>query len=370
MDRKERVRARDLGEFGLIDRLDAIVRHPPNPRLILGIGDDAAAWEPEPDTITVATTDCLIEGVHFDLATTSWTDLGWKAMAENLSDVAAMGCRPRYALIGMALPGDRPTEDAEALYRGVAECGAEYECVIVGGDTVASPIVSLHVTVVGESEPVQGGSPLLRRSSAQPGDSIAVTGPLGGSAAGLRLLKQGARPEARGVGGTRSHELGGEPKGPAPTGTIRASRLVEAHLRPRPRVAAGLALVEAGVRCSIDISDGLLADLEHICERSSVGAEIDLPRIPIHPDAVAEFGAEAESLALNGGEDYELIAVGSGARVAAASNLLARQGQSPLTVIGTIIASADQRGMVRIRNAKGQVMKVDGVGYQHFVAPR
>src|SRR5437870_12467746 len=126
-------RVGDLGEFGLIERLDAIVGSASKSRLIIGMGDDAAAWAPEPDTVTVATTDCLIQGVHFDLATTSWADLGWNARAENLSDVAAMGCRPRYALICLALPSECPIEDAEALYRGFAECGAEYDCAVVGG---------------------------------------------------------------------------------------------------------------------------------------------------------------------------------------------------------------------------------------------
>jgi thiamine-monophosphate kinase len=341
---RELVRVGDLGEFGLIKRLDAIVRESSNPRLLFGIGDDAAAWEPEPGTVTVATTDCLIEGVHFDLATTSWTDLGWKALAENLSDVAAMGCRPRYALIGLALPNDRLLEDAEALYRGFAQCGAEYNCSIVGGDTVASPIVSLHVTVVGESLPSVDEPRLLKRSSAQPGDSVAVTGPLGGSAAGLRLLQRGPGREAR----------------RAPD-----EALIESHLRPRPRVIVGLALVEAGIRCAIDVSDGLLADLGHICERSYVNAEIDLARIPIDPAVVAEFRSEATDFALSGGEDYELIAVGPEACLEQASTTLSELGEPALIIIGTIVSS-DDHGTVQIRNADGQPLKLGRAGYEHF----
>lgn len=354
------MRVRDLGEFKLIDRLEAVVRLPASSRLILGIGDDAAAWEPEPGTVTVATTDCLIEGVHFDLATTSWTDLGWKVLAENLSDVAAMGCRPRYALIGLAISNDRALVDVESLYRGLAECGAEYECAIVGGDTVASPILALHVTVVGESLPAREETPLLRRSTAQSGDSIAVTGPLGGSAAGLRLLQQGLRREAPGMNreATRPWRL-----------PPHASPLIEAHLRPRPRVSAGLALVEAGIRCAIDVSDGLLADLGHICERSNVDAEIDLARVPLYPQAEREFGLEAATLALSGGEDYELIAVGLHGRLAQASDALSRRGEPALTIIGSIVAASNQ-GAVRVRDAKGQLLNVEQAGYEHFVAVR
>src|SRR5881398_1334444 len=111
-----------VGEFNLIERLTGVLGRPDAPGLLLGIGDDAAAWRPTPGTVTVATADALVEGVHFDLETTSWTDLGWKALAENISDVAAMGCEPRYALVTLGLPGTTDPIDAEALYGGMREC--------------------------------------------------------------------------------------------------------------------------------------------------------------------------------------------------------------------------------------------------------
>lgn len=340
------MRVAAIGEFALIDRLAGLVGPSANPGLLMGIGDDAAVWDPEPGTLTVATTDCLVEGVHFDLRTTSWADLGWKALAENLSDIAAMGCRPRYALVGLAIPSDHVVADVEALYRGLAECGATYGCAIVGGDTVHAPIVVLNVTVAGESLPGAGHELLLLRSAAKPGDAVAVTGPLGGSAAGLRLLAQGPRRGAE------------------------ESRLAEVHLRPKPRITAGLALVEAGVRCAIDVSDGLLADLGHVCERSDVDAEIYVPRVPVHPDVLARFGQEAPSLALTGGEDYELIAVGSPAALERASQLLADRGEPPLVTVGDVLARQAARPAVRVRGAGGQLVNFERAGYQHFAASR
>src|SRR5438309_1643085 len=135
-----------LGEFELIARVTALLDQNGGPSLLVGVGDDAAAWVPTPDTITVATTDALVEGVHFDLATTGWVDLGWKAMAENVSDVAAMGCQPRYALIALGLPPDPAVADVEDLYRGIAACAANYGFAVVGGDVVRAPRVVIHVT--------------------------------------------------------------------------------------------------------------------------------------------------------------------------------------------------------------------------------
>src|SRR5207244_1279802 len=137
-----------LGEFSLIDRLAGVLGPPRVPGLLLGIGDDAAAWRPTPGSVTVATMDALVQGVHFDLATTSWTDLGWKAIAENVSDVAAMGCGSRYALVALALPIDVDPADVEALYSGMRECADAYGCAVVGGDTVSAPLVVISVTLI------------------------------------------------------------------------------------------------------------------------------------------------------------------------------------------------------------------------------
>jgi len=175
-----------LGEFGLIDRLarilNASVRDPLRPESsgAIGIGDDAALWEPTPGYREVLTTDALIDGVHFRHTTTSWRDLGWKALAENVSDIAAMGATPTRAFVTLALRPDTLVSDLVQLYEGMAEHARAYHFEIAGGDTVSSPVTMLSITVVGE---LAGNG--LRRGAGQPGDLLAVTGTLGGSAGGL-----------------------------------------------------------------------------------------------------------------------------------------------------------------------------------------
>jgi thiamine-monophosphate kinase len=339
-----------VGEFGLINRLATRLESTRPKNLRVGIGDDAAAWLPTPGTLTVATTDALVEGVHFDLATTSWCDLGWKALAENVSDIAAMGCQPRYALIALGAHQDQPVADLESLYDGLAECAEAYGCAVVGGDVVYAPCVVIQVTLVGESQPThdQGSDPaLLRRSAARPGDTLAVTGPLGASAAGLRLLAASA-----------------------PRLTSRRSQvedaLVAAHCRPQPRVTAGLALVDAGVRCAIDVSDGLVADVGHLCELSGVDAEIEVDRVPIHPAAATRFAEEAREMALSGGEDYELICAAPEEVLERASEMLRMRGEPPLLRIGSVVAQAGPEPSVRVRDAAGLLVPIGRAGYQHF----
>lgn len=336
-----------LGEFELIDRLCAILGNERDDQLVVGIGDDAAAWKPSPGRLLTATTDALVEGVHFSLDTTRWEDLGWKALAENVSDIAAMGCRPRYALIALALPGETALADVEALYDGLRECGEAFDCLVVGGDTVHAPLLVVHVTVIGESLPVAGdGTPLLTRSAARPGDLLAVTGPLGASAAGLRLLSENVE-----------FELADAP-------------LLAAHRRPVPRVVAGLTLVEAGVRCGIDVSDGLLADVGHLCERSGYDAEIDAIRVPVHEAALARYGEAALDMALSGGEDYELVCAGSRDALAQASARLVDLGEPPLTLIGSIVERRGERPEVWLIGPNGVADHVVGGGYQHFGGQR
>jgi thiamine-monophosphate kinase len=341
----------DVGEFGLIARLAAALGPPEDPSVLVGIGDDAAAWMPSPGTLTVATTDSLVEGVHFDLRTTSWTDLGWKALAENVSDVAAMGCRPRYALVALGLPGGHRAADVEELYGGLRECAQAFGCAVVGGDVVRAPCVVLQVTLLGESLSVSSstdGRPLLERSGARPGDVVAVTGPLGGSAAGLRLLTAERQPTNL--------------RGPA-------EALLRAHRRPTPRVAAGIALVEAGVRCAIDVSDGLVADVGHICERSGVDAEIWVDQVPVHPDARAVFGEEALTMALAGGEDYELVCAGPLDIVARASDMLVERGEGAPIVLGSIRDRSGPEPRVSVIDRTGNPIVIPRGGYQHFGAP-
>ena len=307
-----------VGEFALIDRLK---RSSTGTVLILvvGIGDDAAAWQPTPGTLTVATTDALIEGVHFDLSTTSWADLGWKALAENVSDVAAMGCRPRYALIALGLPDGVAVGSMEELYRGLQECATAFGCHVVGGDVVASPSVIISVTLLGESLPTSrgddappclGGQRLARRCDSNHGPA-------------RRFGRRLAYPPRR--------------HAPPRCGHRRASPSPLAPDAPR---RGGLALVEAGVRCAIDVSDGLVADVQHICERSGLDAEIQAESVPVHGAARAVFSGASLDMALSGGEDYELVCTGSAQTLARASDILVSRGEPPLVTLGRIVDRA------------------------------
>lgn len=325
---------RDLGEFGLISRLQARIeaRQGGLARLELGIGDDAAVWLPTPGARQVITTDALVQGIHFEHATTGWRDLGWKALAVNVSDLAAMGATPRHALVTLAVPGEAPVDDLLALYDGMLDLCEQFELQLGGGDVVAGPILMLSVTAVGEVR----GEP-LRRDAGRPADLVAVTGDLGASAGGLRLLQAGRRP----------------PDGP--------ERLFQAHLRPLPRVAEGLALAAAGVRCGMDLSDGLLGDLGHICERSDLGAEIEVERLPLDPALRDEIGDEALALAIGGGEDYELLCTAPAAVMARARSALARLG-TPLTSVGRLVPG---RG-VRLLDARGREVSPGQPSWDHF----
>jgi thiamine-monophosphate kinase len=330
--------ASELGEFGLIERLRAALPPAADARLLVGIGDDAAAWR-SGGGCALATTDTMVAGVHFLPGRVAWRDVGWKALAVNISDIAAMGGTPAFALVTLCLPPDAQVEDIDALYAGLAACAEAYGVTIAGGDIVAAPVFVITVALTGDAALGADGSPaLLRRDGARPGDAIAVTGALGGSAGGLRALLEDAEP--------------------AP----ESAALIERHMRPRPRVDAGRAAIAAGVRCGIDISDGLAQDLGHVCRASGVGAELWLPRVPLDPALVARYPADAQSIAAGGGEDYELILVANEGAIRAAEAALG----SPLTIVGRIIEGA---GMVHARDEQGREVPVTA-GWDHLARER
>lgn len=332
----------ELGEFGLIDRLGRLLggadrdplRPPSDGEIVLG--DDAALWQPTPGRSEVLTTDALVEGVHFRLQTTDWRDLGWKALAANLSDVAAMGARPRRAFITIGVPGQTRIADLEALYEGIHDLADRYEVVVAGGDTVTAPLVLLSVSVVGELK-----GPGLRRGAAQAGDLLAVTGPLGASAGGLELLESGGSP--------RDDD---------------ERTLAAAHRRPEPRVREGLLLVEAGVRCGMDLSDGLLGDATKLAHASDLGAMLDRDGIPVHPALERRFGDRARDLALAGGEDYELLIAAPTEVLERASRALAAAGLRPLTLVGGL--TSDEPSRVRVVDRTGQVVRSPARSWDHF----
>jgi thiamine-monophosphate kinase len=268
-----------LGEFGLIKALTAWL--PPGPRTLVGIGDDAAVLA-TPDGRVVATTDFLLEGGHFRRDWSSGADVGHKAAARSLADLAAMGAVPSALLVALAAPPDLPVAWAAELAEGLAAECARAGASVIGGDTARADRVLLAVTGLGD---LAGRAPVLR-SGAAPGDLIAVAGPLGHAAAGLALLSAGPHPDPPPAGPREALRGGPPPAGPRealPGGPPPAADLlIAAHLRPRPPYDAGPQAAALGATAMIDISDGLLADLGHVADAS--GVRIDLDSVALRPD--------------------------------------------------------------------------------------
>ncbi|HVL24093.1 MAG TPA: thiamine-phosphate kinase [Thermomicrobiales bacterium] len=333
-------RVRDIGEFGLIAELEAALPGPvrANERVDVGIGDDAAIWRPSDGLSSVITTDTLIEGNHFRLDWTDWRSLGHKMLAVNLSDVAAMGATAVLATVTLGLSGDERLADLLELYRGVGELAGPHEVIVAGGDIVrTSGPLMISVTAIGE------GERLLTRAGARPGDRIMVSGTLGASAAGLRLL---ADPELRAKATT-------------------ADLLVAAHLRPNPRLALGRFLAGAGATAAMDLSDGLLGDLPKLLQASGARAAIDARSVPVLPALRALFPGTWLDLALRGGEDYELLATVPNDLVEGITREAAAIGAT-LTGIGEILPPDDGQPLLTLRDLDGTEHPVAAGAFDHF----
>lgn len=313
-----------LAEFDLIDRIRARVTARGD--VVLGIGDDAAILQPPPGRQLVVTADTLNAGVHFPEATKP-EDIGWKTLAVNLSDLAAMGAQPAWCTLSLSLPQADPTW-LDGFLDGFLELAGQHGVAVVGGDTTRGPL-SLGVTAMGLVEPGRA----LRRDGAQLGDDVWVTGTLGDAAAALQSLLAGAA----------------------------LDRALRARLdRPTPCVAAGLCLAGLANAC-IDVSDGLLADLGHVCARSGVAAEIELEALPASP-ALRRFApAVRHAWQAVGGDDYELCFTApreSRNEIAAAMDAAG----TAATRIGSIVAGQG----VRALDADGNPWQPPRRGYDHF----
>jgi thiamine-monophosphate kinase len=332
------MRLSELGEFGLINLIRTASARYGNPdstpwrEVLVGIGDDAAAWQSD-NHIQLATTDTLVQSVHFDLGAITWEELGWKALAVNLSDIAAMGGIPNYALLSLALPAELKVKDVSQFINSFMHMAGEFGVAVVGGNVAVAPNVVITVTIIGCSK----GKTMLQRSTASPGEQIAVTGYVGLSAAGLEMLKGKtiSDPKARNI-------------------------LRQAHFKPVPRVKEGQILIEQGVRTAIDISDGLVADLDHICESSKVNAKINVEQLPVHPVVTANF-PNSHELALSGGEDYELLFIADRTTVARAKRALS----CPVTVIGDI-TKEELPTRVLVVDSKETIIPYKTRGWDHF----
>lgn len=273
-----------VGEFGLIDRIRKKVAQ--GSGVITGIGDDAAVTVLTPGMQLVTSTDMLLEDVHFRLSWHSPALLGRKSLAVSISDIAAMGAIPRWALLSVALPPELPVDFIDEFSRGFLSMASEHGVSLIGGDTCASRSgLVISVTIMGEQSPEL----ILRRSGAKNGDEIWVTGTLGDAAMGLKIL---------------------EAKGSSVGATDMEKFCISSLLDPTPRVAAGLSLAESGLATSmIDISDGILGDFSHIAELSGAGGILYLEKLPLSLDlqSLAASAPEVISrICLTGGEDYEL----------------------------------------------------------------
>jgi thiamine-monophosphate kinase len=328
------------GEEALVRAIRALAAGPAE-GVRLGIGDDCAVLEPTPGLALLATTDLLLEDVHFRRRWVDPSDIGWKALAVNLSDIAAMGGRPRWALVALACPDGTAAAEVTAFYEGALALARLHDVAIVGGDTSSSPNGWLvNVTVLGEAR-----APRLR-STARAGDVVAVTGALGRSAAGLAVLERD-RP-------------------PAGVSAADLAQVTQAHRRPRPRVSEAQWLAAAGgVTAMMDLSDGLGIDLPRLLDESRAGARVDVERVPVDDAtrAVAgALGADALAWATGGGEDYELLLTCEPAAFDWLQRGLGAAG-ARLTAVGEV--TADAPGVHW--SAQGREVAV-ARGFEHFSA--
>jgi thiamine-monophosphate kinase len=336
------MRIGELGEFGVIER---IARFLPGggDSVIVGIGDDVAVLRTSGENYLLATCDIQVEDVHFIRSVTTPYQLGRKAIAINLSDIAAMGGQPSWALVSLALPPDTRVEFVDELYRGMMDQLGDAGASLVGGNlSKIEHAMVIDVFLLGQAKAGQ----FLCRKGAREGDLILVTGALGDSRAGLELLRT-----------------------PKLAVSDRARRQVStAHLTPQPRLIEGRILAETGlVHAMLDVSDGTLGDLRHICDASGVGVEIwpaDLPISAAAREVAAAAGENVVDWALTGGEDYELLFTVAPADSSRLQQELEARSGTPARVIGRILPAA---AGTRLRYADGEVKShVASTGWDHF----
>jgi thiamine-monophosphate kinase len=333
-----------LGEFELITRLQSNLKYQSR-QVIHGIGDDCAVLSPDSGNYQVLTTDALVEAVHFNLKTITPEQLGWKTLAVNISDIASMGARPKFAVISLGIPKRFSVNFLDRFYKGLNQASQKYQVALVGGDTVSSPkCMFINLALLGETFKQK----VFTRSGARPGDRIYVTGTLGESALGLKILES-----------PRKKWKGSE--------TCR-KKCIQRHLKPEPRVEAAnwLSRSKCKVTSMIDISDGLTQDLGHLLKAGKVGADLWESELPI-PKRLIKYsvinGLQPVDLALGGGEDYELLFTLRPEDVNKLDIEAITQVDQPVTQIGEITVS---KGIRLI--SKGGISRAlhRPMGYNHF----
>ena len=337
----------DLGEFGLIDRMEAVLGPPADDDLLTGLTDDAAVYRVAEGQVHVLTTDALIEAVHFDRTFMPMEYLGFKALSVNVSDVLAMNALPRYATVALGLPSNVSVEMVEALYRGFKNAAEAYQLTVVGGDTTAARLMTISVTVVGEAREAD----VVRRSGAEPGDVLCVTGDLGAAYAGLKVMldqrEKLQQQEARGEDFTPD--------------LASFQYVIQRQLAPLARFDAVRDWAARDVRpkALIDISDGLASEVHHLARQSGCGALLRADALPIAAEtrrAAERFEDDVDAYALFGGEDYELL-------FALPEADLDRLDAESFTVVGQMTQPGDA---VEVELAGGETIPLEAGGFQHF----
>jgi len=330
----------ELGEFGLIEKIrDKIGK--PGGKVVRGIEDDCAVVESSDDKVFLYTTDILIEGIHFKRAYTDPVNLGRKALAVNISDIAAMGGKPLYALLSLGAPKSTEVIFIDSMISGISSMAKEFGIQLVGGDTSLSPdTLFINIHLVGESPKER----VLYRSGAGAEQVIFVTGEVGSSAAGLDILKRAVKIK-------------------------KYTPLTDAHLCPRPHIREGEIISSSGLATSlIDISDGVIADLDHICRESKVGAVIrqkDLPILDLCHQYCGNYGLEAADFALYGGEDYVLMGTVPEHAYYKLRDLM-KSEKCALFPIGKTKAEPG----IRLQDRDGGLTGIESKGYDHFKSRR
>ncbi len=323
----------ELGEFGLIEKIRRA--NPRDRRVRLGIGDDAA-WVDCADRSLLITSDLLIEGVHFNFRWTSFYDLGYKTLAVNLSDLAAMGGKPAYVILSLGIPVHFRAEDIEEFYRGLRHLASRTGVALVGGDTCAAEVFFVNACVLGHAPHRP-----ITRAGGRVGDDLYVTGTLGDSALGLKLLK------------TKKEQRPGS----------GAAYLHSRHRLPTARLTAGALLAkERLAKAMIDVSDGLLQDLGHLCKASGVGAVVREEALPLSRAYRALVGKDGVGYALAGGEDYELLFCARRRDRQRLQKIRHRLGVA-ITRIGECVP---RRQGIKVLNRKGAPRAISAAGYNHF----
>jgi thiamine-monophosphate kinase len=319
----------------------------PSASLVIGIGDDAAVVAPARNAQMVLTTDIQIEGVHFERRFSTPADIGYRALAVNLSDLAAMGAKPMWALLSLAMPDQFRVEEVEALVEGVAKLGATHGVQVVGGNLSTSPgPLVVDVTAIGELGPRH----VLRRNGGRPGDELWLSGSIGAARAGLEMLRAGPNGDFRSPGlkaGPTRRDCEGR------------------YLRPEPRVRLGLAIGRArAARAAIDLSDGLADAAHQLATASGCGVEIDAALLPIDSEAREWWGAAGKDAvleAVNGGDDYELLVAVPRSWSGRLRQVRARVARPPMTRIGSL--TKDRERHVLRRDGRQEPLPI---GFQHF----